>query len=70
VTIAAQRTSDNWLFFQSITLNGVTSQVNQYYEPSTTAAGWNGITVNFQTDGNYLQSPYSVVVDRFSFIYW
>lgn len=69
VTIAAQRTSDNWLYFQSITLNGVTTQVNRYYQPNTVPAGWNGITVNFQTDGNYLQSPYSVMLDNFSFVY-
>ena len=70
VTIAGQRTSDNRLYFQSITLNKVTTQVNKYYQPSTVPSGWNGITVNFQTDGNYLQSPYNVLLDKFSFVYW
>lgn len=70
VTIAVQRTSNNLLYFQSITFNGVTTQVNQYYQPSTVPAGWNGITVNFQTDGNYLQSPYSVLLDNLKFVYW
>ena len=68
LTIQVQRTSDNRLLFQSITLNGVTSAVNQYYNPGTTP-GWYGVTINYQMDGNYAQTPYSVYLDNLTFTY-
>ncbi len=70
VTIRGQRESDNWLLFQSITLNGVTSTINQYYAPGSAPAGWWGITANYQLDGNYDEAAYSTYLDNFSFIYW
>jgi hypothetical protein len=68
LTIQVQRTSDNQLLFQSITLNGVTGSVNQYYNPGSTD-GWYGITINYQMDGNYEQSPYTVYLDDLTFTY-
>jgi hypothetical protein len=68
LTIRVQRTSNNQLLFQSITLNGVTGTVNQYYNPGSTD-GWYGITVNYQMDGNYKQSPYTVYLDDLTFTY-
>lgn len=68
LTIQVQRTSGNQLLYQSITLNGVTSAVNQYYDPGP-APGWYGITVNYQMDGNSKQSPYSVYLDQLTFSY-
>jgi hypothetical protein len=68
LTIQVQRTSNNQLLYQSITLNGVTSTLNQYYNPGSTA-GWYGVTVNYQMDGNYEQSPYSVYLDELTFTY-
>jgi hypothetical protein len=68
LTIQVQRTSDNQLLFQSITLNGVTGTVNQYYNPGSTD-GWYGVTINYQMDGNYQQSPYSVYLDDLTFTY-
>jgi hypothetical protein len=68
LTIQVQRTSDNQLLFQSITLNGVTGTVNQYYNPGSTD-GWYGVTINYQMDGNYEQSPYSVYLDDLTFTY-
>jgi hypothetical protein len=68
LTIQVQRTSDNQLLYQSITLNGVTNTVNQTYSPYS-APGWWGITVNYQMDGNYKQTPYSVYVDKLNFTY-
>lgn len=70
VTIQVQRESDNWLLFQSITLNGTKHVLNQYYAPGSAPGNWWGITVNFQEDGNYAQSAYSVYLDNFSFSYW
>ncbi len=68
VTIQVQRTSDNQLLFQTITLNGVTGYVNQYYNPGS-AVGWYGVTINYQEDGNSSQSPYSVYLDQLTFTY-
>jgi len=64
-----QRTSDNHLLYQSITLNGVTSTLNWYFAAGS-SPGWNGITVNYQMDGNYAQQPYTVWLDRLNFSYW
>ena len=66
--LQVQRTSDNKLLYQSITLNGETHTLNQYYEPGA-APGWYGVTVNYQMDGNSKQSPYSVYLDKLNFTY-
>ena len=68
LTLQVQRTSNNQLLYESITLNGVTHSVNQYYNPGS-APGWYGVTVNYQMDGNYTQSPYSVYLDELTFGY-
>jgi hypothetical protein len=68
LVIKAQRTSDNHLLFQSITLNGLVSSLNHYESPTST--NWYGITINYQQDGNYWQQPYSVWLDRLNFSYW
>jgi hypothetical protein len=68
LTIQVQRTSNNQLLYQSITLNGQTNTVNQYYNPGS-APGWYGVTVNYQEDGNSVQSPYSVYLDELTFTY-
>lgn len=68
LTLQVQRTSSNQLLYQSITLNGKTSTINQYYDPGA-AVGWYGVTVNYQEDGNSSQSPYSVYLDELTFTY-
>jgi hypothetical protein len=68
LTIQVQRTSSNQLLYQSITLNGVTSTVNQTYSPGSTS-GWWGVTINYQMDGNDKQSPYTVYLDNLKFTY-
>jgi hypothetical protein len=70
VTIQMQRESDNWLLFQSITLNGVTTPVNRYYQFSTAPSSWWGVTLNYQMDGNYNQTAYSTYLDGLSLTYW
>lgn len=69
VTIQVQRTSSNQLLYKSITLNGVTSTLNQSYSPGSTPSGWWGVTVNYQMDGNNKQSPYTVYLDNLTFTY-
>lgn len=68
LTIQVERTSSNQLLYQTITLNGKTSTVNQYYNPGS-APGWYGVTINYQQDGNYAQTPYSVYLDQLTFTY-
>jgi hypothetical protein len=68
VTLKAQRTSDGHLLFQSITLNGNTATLNHYDSPTST--NWNGITINYQMDGNSSQQGYSVYLDKLNFSYW
>jgi major membrane immunogen (membrane-anchored lipoprotein) len=68
LVIQVQRTSDNHLLFQSITLNGQTSVLNYYESPTPTS--WYGVTINYQQDGNYKQQPYSIWLDRLTFTYW
>jgi hypothetical protein len=68
VVIKVQRTEDNRLLYQSITLNGQTSVVNHYDDP--TATSWNGLTINYQLDGNHKQEPYTVWIDNLNFTYY
>ena len=68
LVIQVQRTSDNQLLYKTITLNGVTNTLN-WYNPST-ATNWNGITINYQLDGNYKQQPYTVYLDNLNFSYF
>ncbi len=69
LTLQVQRTSNNWLKYHSITLNGVTTVLDWYFPPFS-VGNWYGITANYQMDGNYKQSPYAVYVDKFSLTYW
>ncbi len=66
--IHVQRTSDNHLLFNSISLNGQTSVLNRYDSPIPTT--WYGVTINYQIDGNYAQQPYSVFLDNLNFTYF
>lgn len=68
LTLKVQRTSDNHLTYQSITLNGVTSNLNWTF-PHGSAPGWYGVTVNYQMDGNSKQDSYNVYLDNLTFTY-
>jgi hypothetical protein len=69
VVIKVQRTSSDKLLYQSITLNGTTTTLNKTYSPFS-APGWWGVVLNFQLDGDYKQSDYSVYVDKLNFTYY
>jgi hypothetical protein len=69
LTIQVQRTSSNELLYQSITLNGVTHTLNQYYNHGSAPSSWWGITINYQMDGNNVQTPYTVYLDDLTFDY-
>jgi hypothetical protein len=70
VTIQAQRQSNNTLLYQSITLNGVTANINRTYAPFSVPTSWWGITLNYQMDGDYKMSSNSTYLDNFRFTYW
>ncbi len=67
LTIHVQRTSDNHLYFKSITLNGYTASTGRYDSPTSTS--WYGMTINYQMDGNQYQQSYSVYLDKLNFYY-
>jgi hypothetical protein len=67
--IQVSRTSNNQLLYRSITLNGQTHTLNWTYPPFSAPGGWWGITVNYQMDGDYKQTPYTVYLDKLNFTY-
>jgi len=69
LVIQVQRTSNNQLLYQSITLNGVTHTLNQSYNHGSAPSGWWGLTINFQADGNSSQTPYTTYLDELTFDY-
>jgi hypothetical protein len=69
LTIKVQRTSSNQLLYQSITLNGVTSNLNWTYGHGSAPSDWWGVTINYQMDGNYDQASYDVYLDELTFTY-
>jgi len=69
LTLQVERTSSNELLYQSITLNGVTHTLNQYYNHGSAPSTWWGITINYQMDGNDAQTPYTVYLDELTFTY-
>ena len=70
VTVQVQRGADNSLLYQSITVNGTTTNINKTYAPFPVPVGWWGVTLNYQMDGNYKQSSNTTYVDNFSLAYW
>jgi Putative Ig domain len=69
VIVTAQRGPNNTVIYQSITLNGITSNVNKTYAPFVVPSDWYGITVNYQIDGDENQTTIKSFVDNFSFTY-
>jgi hypothetical protein len=68
LTIKVQRTSDNHLTYQSISLNGQTTTLNWTFEHGS-APNWYGITVNYQMDGDSHQDSYTVYLDNLGFTF-
>jgi hypothetical protein len=68
LTIQVQRTSNNDLLYQSITFNGVTSNLNWTFPPGS-SSNWYGITINYQMDGDANQDSYNVYLDNLTFSY-
>jgi hypothetical protein len=69
LTIKVERTSNNELLYQSITLNGVTNNLNWTYAHGPAPSSWYGVTINYQMDGNDKQQSYDVYLDKLTFSY-
>jgi hypothetical protein len=69
LTIQVQRTANNELLYKSITLNGQIHNLNLTFPAGTVASSWNGVTINYQMDGNFKQDPYAVYLDNLTFSY-
>ena len=69
LVLRVQRTSDDKVLFKSIELNGQVANVN-HLEPQRPKAGWFGVTVNYQIDGDNHQTPYAIYLDKFNFSYY
>lgn len=70
VTVNAQRADNGNLIYQSITLNGLTANINKTYAPFWVPANWYGVTVNYQMDGDEKQTAIRSYLDNFSLTYW
>ncbi len=70
VTLQMQRQSNNTLLYQSITLNGVTANIDRTYAPFSVPTSWWGITLNYQMDGDCKMSSNSTYLDNLKFTYW
>ena len=69
LTIQVERTSDNQLFYQTITLNGSPATLNQYYNHGFRS--FELVRRDHQLSGGREQSksPYSVYLDQLNFNY-
>jgi len=70
VTLQVQRESNNWLLYQTITMNGVTYTLNKSVPPMWVPSSWYGMTLNYQMDGNYNMSSNTTYVDNLNVTYW
>lgn len=68
LTIQVQRNSNDEVVYQSITLNGVSGNLNWTF-PHGSSSNWYGLTINFQMDGNVQQASYNVYLDNLTFSY-
>ena len=70
VSFTVQRESNNDLTYQTITVNGVTYNINQTVAPFHVPGNWYGMTANYQMDGNRYMASYSTVLDNLNVTYW
>jgi hypothetical protein len=70
LTLQFQRDASNNLIYKTITVNGVTANINETFAPFSVPADWYGITVNYQMDGDRFQSANTTYLDNLSLTYW
>jgi hypothetical protein len=70
LTLQFQREANNTLLYQSITVNGTTSNINMSFAPFSVSSSWYGITVNYQMDGNSKQESNTTYIKNLDLTYW
>jgi hypothetical protein len=70
LSFQVQRQAGNTLLYQTITMNGVTFNINRTSAPMAVSAQWYGVTVNYQMDGNKKQEANTTYLDNLSLTYW
>ena len=70
LTLQFQRDANNNLIYKTITVNGVTANINETFAPFSVPTDWYGITVNYQMDGDSKQSANTTYLDNLSLTYW
>lgn len=70
LSFTVQRESNNDLTYQTITVNGVTYNINQTVAPFHVPHNWYGMTANYQMDGDRNQTAYTTMLDNFNVTYW
>jgi len=68
VVIEVERTTGNQLHYVAITYNGVKHYINRYR--SSTGSSWNGVSIDFQMDGDYAQHDYSTWLEKLNISSW
>ena len=70
ISFDVTRQADNSLTYNSITVNGVTTQLNQTVPPFSVPSSWYGMTVNYQMDGDHKQHQNITYLDNLTVTYW
>jgi hypothetical protein len=70
VTLQVQRLANDKLLYQTLTVNGVVTPMNITVDPFAVPAGWWGMTVNYQMDGDYAMHSNTTYLDKTNFTYW
>jgi hypothetical protein len=68
LVIKFSTTSDHMVIYDSITLNGTTTDVGM--SNKSIASNWHGMVINFQLDGNGAQNDFSVYLDKLNITYY
>ncbi len=68
VRLEVQRTWDKKLRYVSITYNGVKHYVNKYI--ASTGSAWNGVSVDYQMDGDKYQTDYDTWLEKVKLTHW
>lgn len=69
VVIEVERTTSNQLHFVSVTYNGTKHYVNKYVNSKARSYS-NAVSIDFQLDGDYKQTDYSVWLDEMKLTYY
>jgi hypothetical protein len=70
LTLQFERLPNNTVLYNSVTLNGVTSDIDMSFSSYPVPTSWYGVTVNYQMDGNKAQTSNTTYLDNLTLTYW